>query len=65
MLVYSNLKMQEQVPKTYGDAVMSFPVDEFSTLECKVLGTILDCTGKERTVWIVPARFFCMHFYLP
>lgn len=61
-LVCANLKMQQQVQKTYGESVMSLTVKEFSTAKIKFPESFLDWTRMERTAWIVPSHFICIQF---
>lgn len=58
----SNLTLQKQVQKTYGDGIRFVTVEQYSTWAFKVLELFMDSMGKERGVWIVLAGFYWVRF---
>lgn len=54
--------MQMRFQKAYDDGVMYVTVDGFSTWALMVSEMFLDCTRKQRSAWIVPARYCGMRF---
>lgn len=59
-LLYSDLTLQKQVQKTYGEDNMSVKVETFNIWGLRLPKTFCDRAENKRGAWIVPDFFCCM-----